>query len=97
VESGLGFIFRKSSDSCPRQRQYSPLQAVASSLELPALERREVTARDCRPFECMGQEKSAVRRFATFTHCAQFFHNANLLLQMNIFLILLGETKEFFV
>jgi hypothetical protein len=45
----------------------------------------------------MGQEKSAVWRLATFTHRAQFFHSANLLLQMNIFLILLGETKEFFV
>jgi hypothetical protein len=45
----------------------------------------------------MGQEKSAVRRFVTFTHRAQFFHNANLPLQMNIFLILLGETKEIFV
>jgi len=45
----------------------------------------------------MGQEKSAVRRLTTFTQRAQFFHNAKLLLQMNIFLILWGETKEFFV
>jgi hypothetical protein len=45
----------------------------------------------------MGQEKSAMRRFATFTHRAQFFHNANLPLQMHIFSILWGETKEIFV
>jgi hypothetical protein len=45
----------------------------------------------------MGQEKSAVRRFVTFTHRAQFFHNANLPLQMHIFSILWGETKEIFV